>query len=150
MQTVIKYMDTALPLVNTPVTLFNSALSFPPGGSFHLLDQQWFQYSLLFDGAAGSITGTILGQYSDNKGSTWTTFYTSGTLDDDVVYDDEVYVGMYKDVRFIFTVTAATEVATVFSINMALHDCKPTSKVSNADTLHNDTAIAAEVAVDAP
>jgi hypothetical protein len=150
MQTVIKYQDTALPLVNTAVTLFNSVTAFPPGGSFHLLNQQWFQYSLLFDGAAGTITGTLLGQYSNDKGSNWTTFYTSGVLDDDVNYDDEVHVGIYKDVRFIFTVTAATEAATVFNINMALHDCKPTSKTSNADELHNDTALATEVAVDAP
>jgi hypothetical protein len=67
---------------------------------------------------------------------------------EDAEVSDEVYVGMFKDVRF--TLNVGGENLTVFRINMALHDCKPTSKTSNADELHNDTALATEVAVDAP
>lgn len=149
-QTVINYAGTALPVQNVAVTLFNSVTAFPPGGSFHLLNQQWFQYSLFFDGATGSITGTVVGSYSDDKGTTWRQFYTSGTLNDDLANEDEVYVGMYKDVRFQFTVTNGTEDSTVFSANLALNECKPTSKVTAAHVLHDDNAAAAAVVVDDP
>lgn len=145
-QTVIKYTDTALPTAATDVTLFNSVTAFPPGGSFHLLNQQWFQYSLFMDSAADGATAVLTGQYSDDKGTNWNTFYTSGTLAEDAEESDEVYVGMFKDVRF--TLNVGGEDLTVFRINMALHCAKPTSKTSNADTLHNDNAAATDVAVD--
>jgi hypothetical protein len=146
--TIINYGDTALPTTGAAVTLFNSVTAFPPGGSFHLLEQQWFQYGLFFDGATGSITGVVTGSYSHDKGTTWTTFYTSGTLVDDVNYADEVYVGLYKDIRFQLAV--ANENATVFRPSLALHCSKPTSKVTAAHVLHDDNAVATEVAVDAP
>jgi len=134
-QTIIKYTGTALPVQNVAVDLFSSVTAFPPGNSFHLLGQQWFTYSLLFDGATGSITGTVIGQFSDNGGSTWNTFYTSATFNDDVVNDDEVYVGHYKDVRFRFTVTNATEDTNAFSANLALQSEKSRSKVASTDVL---------------
>lgn len=134
-QTIINYADTALPVQNTPVTLFNSATAFPPGGCFHLLGQQWFQYTLLFDGATGSITGTVTGDYSTDGGTTWVTFYTSDTFNDDVVNTDEVYVGLYKDVRFRFTVTDSTEDATSFEANLALQCAKSSSKTATTDVL---------------
>lgn len=148
-QTVIKYQDTALPTAATDVTLFNSVPAFPPGGSFHLLNQQWFQYSLFMDSAADGATAVLTGSYSDDKGTNWNTFYTSGTLTEDAEVGDEVYVGMFKDVRFQLNVGG--EDLTVFRINMALHCAKPSSKVSNSQTLHNDNAAATDVAVnDAP
>lgn len=139
-QTIINYGDTALPLVNTPVTLFNSAVAFASpnaasGGSFHLLGLQWFQWTILFDGTTGSITGTVTGDFSNDKGLTWTQFYTTAALNDDIVNEDEVYVGMFKDVRFRFTVTVATEAATVFNVNLALNPHKPTSKAAATDIL---------------
>jgi hypothetical protein len=143
MQTVIKYQDTALPTAAADVTLFNSVTAFPPGGSFHLLNQQWFQYSLFMDSAGDGATADLLGQYSNDKGVTWNTFYTSAGMVEDAEVSDEVYVGMFKDVRF--TLNVGGENLTVFRINMALNDCKPTSKTSNADELHNDTAIAAAI-----
>jgi hypothetical protein len=127
-QTIIKYQDTALPVQNTFVTLFNSAEAFPPGGSFHLLCQQWFQYSLLFDSSGSAATGVVQGQYSDDGGATWETFYASPTLTAALVQEDEVYVGMYKDVRFRFLVTNETEDTNYFSVNLALNPCKSTSK----------------------
>lgn len=149
MQTVIKYTDTALPTAATDVTLFNSVTAFPPGGSFHLLDQQWFQWSLFMDSAADGATAVLTGEYSDNKGTNWNTFYTSGTIAEDAEESDEVYVGMFKDVRF--TLNVGGENLTVFRIQMALSDKKATSKTSNADVLHNDDAAATDVAVnDAP
>ena len=136
--TIIKYTDTALPTTSAAVTLFNSVTAFPSGGSFHLLGQQWFQYALVFDGSGGTITGTVTGQWSDDKGTTWNEFYASGTLNDDVSNEDEVYIGMFKDVRFLFT--AAVEDATVFRAALSLHCAKPTSKITTADVLVNALA----------
>lgn len=143
MQTTIKYQDTALPTSAADVTLFNSATSFPPGGSFHLLGQQWFQWSLFLDSADSTATGTVTGQYSDDGGSTWNTFYTSGSIASEVEESDEVYVGMFKDVRF--TLDVGTQDLSVFRINMALNDCKPTSKVTAAHVLHDDNAAAGPI-----
>ena len=140
-QTIIKYTDTALPTAAADVTLFNSVTAFPPGGSLHLLCQQWFQYSLFMDSTGGTATGTITGAYSDDKGVTWSTFYSSGAMGEDAEESDEVYIGMFKDVRF--TLDIANENLTVFRINMSLSPCKPTSKVTAADVLHDDNAAAA-------
>jgi len=137
-QTIIKYSDTALPTTSAAVTLFNSVTAFPPGGSFHLLGQQWFQYGLVFDSAGGTITGTVTGQWSDDLGVTWNEFYASGTLNDDVSNEDEVYVGMFEDVRFLFT--AATQDATVFRAALSLHCSKPSSKFTATDVLVNALA----------
>lgn len=137
-QTILKYTDTALPTTGAAVTLFNSVTAFPPGGCFHLLEQQWYQWSIFMDGATGSITQVVTGQYSDDKGVTWRTFYTSATLNDDVANEDEVYVGIYKDVRF--TVATTNEDATVFSINQALNPQKATSKFTATDVLVNALA----------
>lgn len=117
------------------VTLFNSATAFPPGGSFHLLGQQWFQYSLRTASDGGTATGTITGSYSVDKGTTWVPFYSKSTADADDdnaaatgdVVTDEVYVGTYKDVRF--TYTNAVEQLTVFDAVLSLASRKPVSKV---------------------
>jgi hypothetical protein len=137
MQTVIKYQDTALPTAATDVTLFNSATAFAPGGSFHLLNQQWFQYSLFMDSALDGATATLLGRYSDDKGANWNTFYSRAAIAEDGEVSDEVYVGMFKDIQF--TLNVGGEDLTVFRINMALNDQKPTSKVTAGDVLHPAT-----------
>ncbi len=128
-QTNFAYTGSA-PTITGTVTLFDSTTSFPPGGSLHLLGQQWFQYSVTFGTAADGGTGTLVGQYSDDKGTTWRTFY-SKTVSDAVTAtplttEDEVYIGMYRDVRFRWT--NAGEAPTVFQVNMALNGHKPTSK----------------------
>ncbi len=123
------------------VTLFNSVTAFPPGGSFHLLGQQWFQYTLRTASDGGTATGTITGSYSTDKGTAWVPFYTKATTDADDdnaaavadVFADEVYVGLYKDVRFQYT--NAVEQLTVFQANLALHCAKSSSKVSDAALL---------------
>lgn len=133
-QTIIKYQDTALPTAATDVTLFNSVTAFPPGGSLHLLGQQWFQYSLFMDSAGDTATAQVTGSYSDDKGVTWNTFYqSSATLAEDAEVADEVYIGMFKDVRFQLNV--ANEDLTTFRINMALNSHKETSKVTSGDVL---------------
>jgi hypothetical protein len=136
-QTIITYSG-GTPTVTGTVTLFNSVTAFPPGGNLHLLGQQWFQYSVTFGTAADGGTGTITGSFSDDKGTTWRTFYTKSSIPDAVAAtpattEDEVYIGMYKDVRFQWT--NAGEVPTVFQVNIALNDCKPTSKVTANDVL---------------
>jgi hypothetical protein len=153
--TIITYAG-GTPTITGTVTLFNSVTAFPPGGSFHLLGQQWFQYSIRTASDGGAGTGTITGSFSLDKGVTWRPFYTSATADaddDDAaavadVVADEVYVGLYKDVRFQFL--NAVEAPTVFEVNLALHPCKPTSKVTRGHVLHDNDAAAAEIAVDAP
>lgn len=137
-QTIVKYTDTALPTTGAAVTLFNSVTAFPPGGCFHLLGLQWFQWSTFFDGATGSVAAVVTGQYSDDKGVSWRTFYTSATLNDDVANEDEVYVGLYKDVRF--TLATSNEDMTVFSVNLALNPEKATSKFTATDVLVNALA----------
>lgn len=139
-QTIINYAG-GIPTVTGTVTLFNSVTAFPPGGSFHLLGQQWFQYSIRVASDGGTGTGTITGSYSTDKGVTWIPFYTSATTDaddDDAaaaadVFEDEVYVGIYKDIRFQYT--NAVEVPTVFDVQLALNCHKATSKVPDGALL---------------
>lgn len=123
------------------VTLFNSVTAYPPGGNLHLLGLQWFQYSLRTASDGGTGTGTITGSYSTDKGTTWLPFYSKGTLDADDdnsaavadVTTDEVYIGIYKDVRFQYT--NATEPLTVFDCQIALNHHKATSKVPDGALL---------------
>ncbi len=132
--TILDYTG-GLPTVSGTVTLFNSALSFPPGGSLHLLRQDWYQYALRVASDGGGGTGTVTGSYSLDKGTTWVPFYTKSTADADDddplaagdVVADEVYIGMFKDVRFQYT--NATEVPTIFQVNHALARDKAASKV---------------------
>lgn len=139
-QTIITYSG-GLPTVTGTVTLFNSVTAFPPGGSFHLLGQQWFQYSLRTASDGGTATGTITGSYSLDKGTTWVPFYTRATADaddDDAaavadVVHDEVYVGRFQDIRFQYT--NAVEVLTVFQPNIALNCDKASSKTPDAALL---------------
>jgi hypothetical protein len=132
--TILSYAG-GLPTVTGTVTLFNSVTAFPSGGSFHLLRQDWYQYTLRVASDAGAATGTVTGSYSLDKGTTWVPFYTKSIVDaddDDTavaadVIADEVYVGMFKDVRFQYT--NATEAPTVFQVNHALARDKAASKV---------------------
>lgn len=140
-QTIITYTGGVPSGTTGSVTLFNSVTAFPPGGSFHLLGQQWFQYSLRTASDGGTATGTVLGSYSLDKGVTWLPFYSKATADADDdnaaavadVVSDEVYVGHFKDVRF--TYTNAVEALTVFDANLALNCDKATSKIPDAALL---------------
>lgn len=129
-QTIITYAG-GTPTITGTVTLFNSVTAFPPGGSFHLLGQQYFQWSITFGTAADGGTGTVTGSFSNDKGTTWRTFYSKASITDGVTAtpvttEDEVYVGMYQDIRFQWT--NAGEVPTVFTPNLALNPCKAASK----------------------
>ena len=131
-QTIVKYQGVALPLAAVGAVLFDSSAAFPnvntpSGGSFHMLGLQWFQYALLFTAVGG---GVVTGSSSDDKGLTWQLFYTGPTIATDVAGRDEVYVGMYKDVQFIFTPAANTS---GFRANLALNPHKATSQ-ANATT----------------
>lgn len=123
------------------VTLFNSVTAFPPGGSLHLLGQQWFQFSLRTASAGGTATGTVTGSYSTDSGVNWRPFYSKATADAVAasaatvaeVFTDEVYIGAFKDVRFQYT--NAVEALTVFDPLLSLRARKPTSKVGDNSTL---------------
>lgn len=139
-QTIVKYQGTTLPVQNVAVDLFNSSTAFP-GGCFHLLGLQWFQFTVRFD-SAGAATGKVTGEFSDDKGVTWVAFYDSSDAKafaslyaKNVTAEDEVFVGMFKDVRMRFLVTAATADTTAFSANLALNPHKPVSKATLADTI---------------
>lgn len=139
LQTIITYTGGTPTLAGT-VTLFNSITAFPPGGSFHLLGQQWFQYSLRVASVAGAGGGTLVGSYSTAGRNTveadWIPFYSRTVTDAvagnaPVVADtihDEVYVGQFKDIRFQYT-DSNVEVPTVFQVNIALNCHKATSKI---------------------
>lgn len=116
----IKYTDTALPVQNNAVTLFDSTAACR--GMLRHLGWQWLQYRVRFDGAGGTITGSVTGDYSEDGGTSWTNFYTSAALDDDTVYLAEVYIGMLKDVRFRFT--PSNESANAFVAHVALAEDK--------------------------
>lgn len=138
-QTILKYTDTALPTTGAAVTLFNSVTAFPPGGSFHLLNQQWYQYAIAIASAADGASAVVTGQFSDDKGVSWVTFYTGGTIADGTsaalgaTVLDEVYVGMFKDVRF--TLATSGENTTIFRINQALNCDKSSSKALATERL---------------
>lgn len=125
------------------VTLFNSATAFP-GGCFHMLGQQWFSYFLRTASDGGTATGTITGSYSTDKGVTWVPFYQRSTADADDdnsaavgdVVTDDVYVGIYKDIRFQYT--NAVEQLTVFQPGLSLHPRKPASKSVNGAAIIPD------------
>lgn len=129
MQTVIKYQGLALPATGTPQVLFDSDAAFPPGGSFHLLNQQWFQYRIAYTSTSGTGVATVTGQFADDgfgaATPTWQTFYTGPAGSDAAGVRDEVYVGAYKDVRFLVTMTVNSTLT--FSANLALNDQKASS-----------------------
>lgn len=137
-QTIVKYQDTALPTAAADVTLFNSVTAFAPGGSFHLLGLQWFQWALVFDSAAGTVTGLVTGQWSNDKGVSWNEFYASATLNDDVSNEDEVYLGMFQDVRFLFR--ASVQDTNLFRSALSLNPHKATSTRTTGDVLVNTLA----------
>ncbi len=138
--TILSYSG-GTPTETGTVTLFDSAASFPPGGCFHLLRQDWYQYAIRVASDGGTGTGTVTGSYSNDKGVTWVPFYSKATTDADDdnaaaaadVVADEVYVGLFKDVRFQYT--NAVEVPTVFQVNHALSRNKATSKVPDGAEL---------------
>jgi hypothetical protein len=139
-QTIVAYSG-GIPTVTGTETLFNSVTAFPPGGSLHLLGQQWFQFSLRTASVGGTATGTVTGSYSTDKGVTWLPFYTKSTADAVAasaaavgdVFADDVYIGTFKDVRFQYT--NAVEVLTVFDAKLSLMAQKPKSKVTEGAVL---------------
>src|SRR5690349_7097175 len=128
-QTIITYAG-GTPTITGTVTLFNSVTAFPPGGSFHLLGQKYFQWSLNIASAAGTATGTVTGAFSNDKGATWIDFYTeattAGTAPASVNEEDEVYIGLYRDIRFQYT--NAVQAPSTFDVNLALTCEKAASK----------------------
>lgn len=139
--------DGTIPGVTGTVTLFNSVTAFPPGGCLHLLGQQWFSYSLRTASDGGTATGTVTGSYSTDKGVTWIPFYSKSTTDADDddpaatgdVFLDDVYIGIYKDIRFQYT--NAVEQLTVFDTLLQLHVKKPSSKVADGAVLSGSTPV---------
>lgn len=135
-QTIVNYAG-GTPTITGTVTLFNSVTAYPPGGSFHLMGLQWFQFSLRVGSVSSGATGTITGSYSTDKGTTWIPFYSKAVVDAAVVgtpavadvSTDEVYVGIYKDIRFQYV--NAGEAPTVFDCQISLNSHKATSKVGD-------------------
>lgn len=103
------------------VTLFDSTVSFPPGGNLqHMGAEYWFTYSIA---PSTNATGnSVTAQYSNDNGATWNEFYASTTnepVGDSSTFTDEIFIGPYRDVRVLFTNGALAQ-ASLFAVNMSL------------------------------
>jgi hypothetical protein len=112
---------TGFPGANELVTLFDSTVAFQPKCLPH---QQvyWFTYSIA---PSTNTTGNgVTGQWSADGGLNWNSFYTSTTnepVGDSTTFTDEVFIGNYQDVRFLFQNGALAQ-ATKFDVAMSLDD----------------------------
>lgn len=116
----LKYTGSALPGISEAITLFDSA-AFVDGavqfGPLQHHNAQWFVYFCQVD---ANTNNTIAFQYSDDGGTTFTTFQTdtisnAGTGQ----VDGEAYIGHFEHVRVIYTNGLTAQ--TTFSMNINLH-----------------------------
>lgn len=126
-QTLLTYTG-GLP-ANGDNILFNSVTAFPPGGSFHLLGQSWFQIAVSADTGT---TNAIRAEYSlagrNTVAADWVVFYQSAALDLTpgtlATFSDEIFVGNYKDIRIVF---ASNGAQTAFQCNMGMSPNRATA-----------------------
>lgn len=111
---------TGLPGPAEVVTLFSSTVAF---GAYCLNShesQYWFSYAIA---PSTNATGnSVTGEWSADGGTTWNVFYTSASnepVGDSTTFIDEVYIGMFRDVRFKFNNGASAQ-ATKFDVAMSL------------------------------
>lgn len=111
---------TGLPAAAEVVTLFDSTVAFGVDALNGHEDHYWFTYAIApSTNAAGN---SVTGEWSANSGVTWNVFYTSTTnepVGDSTTFIDEVYVGVFRNVRFKFNNGALAQ-ATKFDVAMSL------------------------------
>lgn len=110
---------TGLPGPAEVVTLFSSVTTF----GLHALSghdsNYWFSYAIA---PSTNATGnSVTGEWSMD-GTNWNVFYTSASnepVGDSTTFVDEVFIGMFRNVRFKFNNGAAAQ-ATKFDVAMSL------------------------------
>lgn len=102
------------------IILFSSTVAFGPYSLSGHDSNYWFTYAIA---PSTNATGnSVTGEWSADGGTTWNIFYTSASnepVGDSTTFIDEVYVGMFRDVRFKFNNGALAQ-ATKFDVAMSL------------------------------
>lgn len=100
------------------VTLINTREMDPEGGVIQNNKFFWYTYDLNID----QVGVSVVGEYTLD-GSTWIEFYrdtsVSSVPSNPDTVRDEVYIGMYPDVRFTFN-NGATAQGSPFNVNQTL------------------------------
>lgn len=121
-----------LPGGGATVTLFDSTVAFGPKAMHLMAEFYWADISILCDqNATGN---SFRGQYSNDGGTTWLTFFTStvNTPTAGLQFNIEVFIGQFQDVRFQFLNGATPQ--TTFVVNFNLDACeRSTANHSNAN-----------------
>ena len=111
---------TGFPAAAEVVVLFSSTVAWGPYGLNSHEDHNWFTYAIA---PSTNATGnSVTGEWSADGGTTWNVFYTSASnepVGDSTTFMDEVYIGMFRDVRFKFNNGAAAQ-ATKFDVAMSI------------------------------
>lgn len=112
-------LGNGLPGAAEVVTLFDSTVAFGPQGITNMGSVYWFDYAIAPN--ANATGNSVTGEFSVDGGTTWTNFYTSTSnepVGDGTTFIDEVYIGMFQDVRFKFNNGAAAQ--TSFKVAMSI------------------------------
>lgn len=108
-----------LPGSNETVVLFNSVTAFGPKSLQGHDSAYWFTYAIAPN--ANATGNGVNGYFSVDGGITWTLYYQSTTnepVGDGTTFMDEVFVGMFYDVKFEFVNGASSQ--TSFKVSMSL------------------------------
>jgi hypothetical protein len=79
----------------------------------------WFDYAICPN--TNATGNSVTGEFSVDGGTTWVNFYTSASnepVGDSSTFIDEIYVGMFQDIRIKFNNGAAAQ--TSFSVAMSI------------------------------
>lgn len=119
-------LGNGLPGAAESVTLFDSTVTFSPQGMTNAGSIYWFDYCIAPN--ANATGNSVTGEFSTDGGTTWTNFYTSivnEPIGDGTSFIDEVYIGMFQDVRFKFVNGAAAQ--TSFKVAMSISGAERSS-----------------------
>lgn len=109
-----------LPKASEVVTLFNSVTAFGAKNLQNMGNLYWMSLTIRCD--QNSTGNSLTADFSNDGGTTWINFYTSttNTPTGGTTFTDEIFIGMYLDVRLRFTNGAVKQ--TVFAVNLTLDD----------------------------
>ena len=111
---------TGLPGPAEVVTLFSSVATFGQDALNGHEDHYWFSYAIC---PSTNATGnSVTGEWAARGSTVWNVFYTSANnepVGDSTTFMDEVFIGMFSNVRFKFNNGAAAQ-ATKFDVAMSL------------------------------
>lgn len=109
-----------LPKASEVVTLFNSVTAFGANNLQQIGDNYWMSVTIRCD--KNTTGNSLTADFSNDGGTTWINFYTStsNTPTGGTTFTDEIFIGMYSDVRLRFTNGSSKQ--TVFAVNLTLDD----------------------------